>query len=86
MACVTYDDMCHYTLNILWCGQKNLNKKLVAKGNIVCVEKRVDLADTVAVKEDEVLPMVMCNVTNQHKSIIMARRIVGEHENNTREA
>ena len=32
------------------------------------------------------LPMVMCKVVYQHKTIIMARRIVDEDEDNTREA
>ena len=73
-------------LDTLRHGQKNLNKKFVAKGKIASVEKELELVASAPVKDDEVLPMSICKVIDQYKIISMARCVVDENEDNRREA
>jgi hypothetical protein len=49
------------------------------------LEKRVELVSIAIVKEDEVLSMIMCKVIDQHKTMIIARRIIDEDKDNVGE-
>ena len=72
-------------LDTLRHGQKNLNKKCFAEGNIASVEKGVALVAAAPVKQDEMLRMIMRKVIDQHKTIIMDKHIVDKDKDNIRE-
>ena len=67
-------------LDILRREQTELNNKFVAEGSITSVNKGVQLVVTVEVKQNNIAFCVMLNITNQHKTSISVRCIIGAEE------